>query len=221
MALAEEVVAHEFPSWHLFAAFQVFHLSESKETEEHEKVLRNLERLAKTFKVSPDTLKREFTQVQPTATALKKSAGLTNREAWRQAILRVGHRRPQQKAGGGALFSVLAGYQAWTASSSGVEQLFSKLKTSPTEQSKSTGQSALETDRRLAVAIGDSQIRDGQTSHVLSEAPLIYCALLRSGLARVQRMKRHDAGQKRAGRKGTFAEWNRNRKKHCLPHWMS
>jgi len=113
VALAEEVVAHEFPSWHLFAAFQVFHLSESKETEEHEKVLRNLERLAKTFKVSPDTLKREFTQVQPTATALKKSAGLTNREAWRQAILRVGHRRPQQKAGGGALFSVLAGYQAW------------------------------------------------------------------------------------------------------------
>ena len=88
-----------------------------------------------------------------------------------------------------------------------------QLKNSPTEQSTSTGKSALETDRRLAVAIGDSQIRDGQTSHVLSEAPLIYCALLRSGLARAQRMKRYDAGQKRAGRKGTFAEWNRNRKK--------
>jgi hypothetical protein len=28
-ALAEEVVAHEFPSWHLFAAFEVFHLPDS------------------------------------------------------------------------------------------------------------------------------------------------------------------------------------------------
>eukprot|EP00435_Cladocopium_sp_Y103_P056645 s1470_g19.t1 len=210
VALAEEVVAHEFPSWHLFAAFEAFHLSDSKETEEHGEVLRNLERLAKAFKVSPDTLKKEFTQLQPTATALKKSAVLTNREAWRQAVLRVGERRPQQKAGKGALFSVLAGYQAWTAPSSGVEQLFSTLKNSPTEQSKSTGKSALETDRRLVVAMGNNQIRDGQTSDVLSEAQLIYCSLV---ARRAQTGKRRlDAGCKRPGRKGTFAEWNRQRK---------
>ena len=208
VVLAEEVVAHEFPSWHLFAAFEVFHLSD-KETDSDGHVLRNLERLAKAFKVSPDKLKKEFTQMQPIATALKKSAGLTNREAWRQAVLRVGERRKEVKAGTSALFNVLAGYQAWTASSSGVEQLFSRLKNSPTEQ----GQASLETERRIAATMGDSQVRDGQTADVVSEARRIYCSLLRSGISRAQTRKRFDGGRKGVGRKGTLAEWNRKRKR--------
>ena len=98
------MVAHEFPSWHLFASFELFHLPDTKESRKlnGEDLERNLERLAQAFNVSTDKLKREFTQLQPIAAALKKSAGHSNRDAWRQAVLRVGQ-RPGQKAATSAL----------------------------------------------------------------------------------------------------------------------
>ena len=216
MALAEEVVAHEFPSWHLFAAFEVFQLSENStkvaSRSSDADVLRNLERLAQAFQVPKDALKQEFTQLQPTAAALKKTAKLSNREAWRQAFLRVGERRRKEKTPPSALFHVLAGYMAWTASSSGVEQLFSTLKNSPTEQCKSTGSSALETDRRIAVIMGDTQVRKGPAKDIAEKARVIYCSLLRSGMARVRKQLRLDKGRPGQVRTSSHAAWNRKRK---------
>ena len=218
-ALAEEVVAHEFPSWHLFAAFEVFHLPDSKESRKlnGEDLERNLARLAQAFKVSADQLKREFTQMQPTAAARKKSASYSNRDAWRQAVWRVGERRPSQKAPTTALCTVLASYLAWTASSSGVEQLFSTLKNSPIEHSKATGM-VLDTDRRTAMAMGDCHAREAKVAaEIVSEARRIYCTLLRSGISRrrTTTQKRFDKGRTSTGRKGSHAQWDRDRK-HSL-----
>ncbi|CAK9113539.1 Uncharacterized protein SCF082_LOCUS52631, partial [Durusdinium trenchii] len=214
-ALAEEVVAHEIPSWHLFAAFEVFHLPDSKESRKlnGEDLERNLQRLAQAFHVSTDQLKREFTQMQPIAAALKKSASHSNREAWRQAVLRVGRRSPAQANTTGALRTVLASYLAWTASSSGVEQLFSTLKASPTEQSKSSG-AVLDTDRRTAVAMGDCQVREAKVAaEIVSEARRLYCTLLRSGISRTNTQQRFDKGRtSTTGRKGSHAQWDRDRK---------
>ena len=213
-ALAEEVVAHEFPSWHLFAAFEVFHLPDSKESRKlnGEDLETNLARLAQAFKVSTDQLKREFTQMQPTAAALKKSASYSNRDAWRQAVLRVGERSPAQKAPTTALCTVLASYLAWTASNSGVEQLFSTLKNSPTEQSKATGM-VLDTDRRTAMAMGDCHAREAKVAaEIVSEAHRIYCTLLRSGISRTTTQKRFDKGRTSTSRKGSHAQWDRDRK---------
>ena len=155
---------------------------------------------------------REFTQMQPTAAALKKSASHSNRDAWRQAVLRVGQRSPAQKAPTTALCTVLASYLAWTASNSGVEQLFSTLKNSPTEQSKATGM-VLDTDRRTPMAMGDCQAREATiAAEIVSEARRIYCTLLRSGISRTTTQKRFDKGRTSTSRKGSHAQWDRDRK---------
>ena len=192
----------------------MFHLPDGKESRRlsGDDLERSLDRLAQAFSVSTDQLKRDFTQMQPIAAALKKSAGHSNRDAWRQALLRVGQRSPDRKATAGALYTVLASYLAWTASSSGVEQLFSTLKNSPTEQSKSTG-AVLDTDRRTAVAMGDGSAREAKVSaEIVSEARRIYCTLLRSGISRTTTQKRVDKGRTSTGRKESHAQWDRNRK---------
>jgi len=87
VSLVEEVVAHEFPSWHLAAAFQVFHLSDCVRGRDcSADVLRNLERLAQVYSVPFEALKQEYARLLPIAAALKKQAGLSNREAWREAL---------------------------------------------------------------------------------------------------------------------------------------
>ena len=158
MSLVEEVVAHEFPSWHLAAAFQVFHLSDCVRGRDcSADVLRNLERLAQVYSVPFEALKQEYARLLPIAAALKKQAGLSNREAWREALQRTSSRKGAQgrKYEATALIQVMAACQCWTAATSGVEQQFSKLKRSPVELSNAS----VDTDRRLAIVMGDGQAR--------------------------------------------------------------
>ena len=91
-SLAEEVVAHEFPSWHLFAAFEVFNLADEGKRQNPD-VVRNLQRLAQAFAVCPEKLKEQYARLMPIATAIKKQGGLSNRDAWKEALQQ--HEQPQ------------------------------------------------------------------------------------------------------------------------------
>ena len=216
MSLVEEVVAHEFPSWHLAAAFQVFHLSDCVRGRDcSADVLRNLERLAQVYSVPFEALKQEYARLLPIAAALKKQAGLSNREAWREALQRTSSPKGAQgrKYEATALIQVMAAYQCWTAATSGVEQQFSKLKRSPVELSNAS----VDTDRRLAIVMGDGQARSPAVQpEVIQAARRIYASLLSSGRSRPRTKPRFDCGVTGKVKTGSFADWNRTRKKALL-----
>ena len=206
VSLAEEVVAHEFPHWHLLSSFQVFHLSDSG-SQAAENSERNLERMAQAFQVCPAKVKQQYARLMPIATALKKQSGMSNREAWKEAMQRTGRYASRYEA---TDFKVLlAVYQCWTASSSGVEQLFSKLKRSPVELSNAKA----ETDRRTAIVMGDGHSSVAK-AEIISDARKIYASLSQSGgVSRLRTLPRFDTGKKGGQKKGSFAAWNRARRK--------
>ncbi|CAK8999692.1 Uncharacterized protein SCF082_LOCUS6168, partial [Durusdinium trenchii] len=206
VSLAEEVVAHEFPHWHLLSSFQVFHLSDSG-SQAAENSERNLERMAQAFQVCPAKVKQQYARLMPIATALKKQSGMSNREAWKEAMQRTGHYASRYEA---TDFKVLlAVYQCWTASSSGVEQLSSKLKRSPVELSNAKA----ERDRRTAIVMGDGHSSVAK-AEIISDARKIYASLSQSGgVSRLRTLPRFDTGKKGGQKKGSFAAWNRARKK--------
>ena len=110
---------------------------------------------------------------------------------------------------------VLCGYFTWSASTSGVEQLFSKIKRSPVELASAS----VDTDRRLAIVMGDdAQGMKSDEDTLITEAQKLYVGLLRSGKARASaKTRRLDAGSKRKlrplpGKKKTEAQWHRRRR---------
>lgn len=96
---------------------------------------------------------------------------------------------------------------AWTASSSGCEQMFSQLKRSPAELACSRK----ETDRRLAIVVGSDPQFD---SIVLEKAKQLYGRYLASGRARATvRQKRMDSGRPCVVQKAASKQaWARRRK---------
>lgn len=212
VALAEEVVAHEFPSWRLLASFEVFHLSDSARQQDFQSSSdqeRHLERLAQAFGVCAVKVKEQYARLSPIAAALKKQSGMSNREAWKEAILRTGQRQASHYEAT-ALRTLVSAYQCWTVSSSGVEQLFSKLQRSPVELSNANA----DTDRRCAIVMGDGHSQADQ-AEILREARKIYASLLQSGQSRSRTLtrKRFDCEKKGATKVGSFAQWNQARKK--------
>ena len=110
---------------------------------------------------------------------------------------------------------VLCGYFTWSASTSGVEQLFSKIKRSPVELASAS----VDTDRRLAIVMGDdAQGMKSDEDTLITEAQKLYVGLLRSGKARASaKTRRLNAGSKRKlrplpGKKKTEAQWHRRRR---------
>ena len=116
-------------------------------------VPRNIERLALAFGHCPVRLKDQYARLMPIATAVKRQSSVTNRGAWKEALLRTSASKGSQndKYEQTELREVVAAYQGWTAASSGVEQLFSKMKRSPVALSNGSA----ETDRRTAIVMGD------------------------------------------------------------------
>lgn len=108
------------------------------------------------------------------------------------------------------MLQVLCAYQAWTCSTSGVEQLFSKVKRSPIENANSSA----DTDRRLAIVMGDTS--QGQAlEDLLQQGRLFYVQMLPSAQSREHKHERLDKGIAKpdTGRtQGSEAEWVRNRK---------
>ena len=173
-------------------------------------VPRNIERLALAFGHCPVRLKDQYARLMPIATAVKRQSSVTNRGAWKEALLRTSASKGSQndKYEQTELREVVAAYQGWTAASSGVEQLFSKMKRSPVELSNGSA----ETDRRTAIVMGDGL---SSMTETVAEARKIYASMLRSGAARPRTRTRFDSGKKGVKKEGSFANWNRVRK-HAL-----
>eukprot|EP00435_Cladocopium_sp_Y103_P020940 s3581_g5.t1 len=104
------------------------------------------------------------------------------------------------------LAEVMAAFVAWTASSSGCEQMFSHLKRSPAELASSRQ----DTDRRLATIIGsDSQFDE----EILRRGRQLYGQMLPSGRCRTSaRQPRIDSGREGKQRVDSKKAWVRKRK---------
>lgn len=81
--VAEEVVAAEWPSWHLLSCFGVFNLKHSEHNGKG--VEEKLALLAKAFDVPANDVCVQYSNLFPVAAAIQERAGLDNRDAWRQA----------------------------------------------------------------------------------------------------------------------------------------
>ena len=64
----------------------------------------------------------------------------------------------------------------------------------------------------MAIVMGEGSKSDACRAAIVEAAQDVYCDLLRSGVARTRQCKRFDAGTHRAGRQGSHAQWNRDRK---------
>jgi len=181
-------------------------------------------KLSKVFEVDLQDLKTQYVSVLPTAQAIQKTAGLENRQAWAEALtLLRATSALKKKYPAEALTQVVAAYVAFTASSSGCEQMFSGLKRSPAELASSR----LDTDKRLAVVVGGDAQFDGM---VVAKARELSGTLLRSGRARsTTRAPRIDRGRAGLERPDSHRVWLRKRKEAvdkaaqedqdlCTPH---
>ena len=151
----------------------------------------SLEKLAKAFRVNAAALKEEYTSILPVALALNKKNGKDNRSVWAECLARLRDRKLREKFPQGALYPVLAVYMAWTCSSSGVEQMFSKLKRSLVEGANGRA----DTDRRICAVAGTTpdKVLDEM---LLKDAQAIYVRLSKSGKTRTARRARIDCMSK-------------------------
>ena len=136
--LASLVLATEFPDYSVLHAFSAFSLTgggsalRAKSNEHHvpADTLAELGVLADLFQVDPVGLAEEFALLRPVAADVAgRSAATSNADAWAEAIARTqvdGKRRKLHRVGN--LLPVLRRYVGYAASSSGVEQLFSRAK---------------------------------------------------------------------------------------------
>lgn len=124
-ALVADVVQTEFPDYELFCAFSVFDLSGGNAGECDAIAL---QRLAQAFNVNYVELKDQYHRIRMVALQKKKDGvGISNKEAWQQTVQAC---RSNKRWTSEALLPVLVRFAGWTASTSGVEQNFSKaLKT--------------------------------------------------------------------------------------------
>ena len=206
--LALKTLEAEFPAWQLLTCFDVFQLAgTSTRKKEGQGTEDALAKLSKVFEVDLQELKTQYVSVLPTAQAIQKSSGLENRQAWTEALTRLRATSAlKKKYPAEALTQVVAAYVAFTASSSGCEQMFSGLKRSPAELASSR----LDTDRRLAVVVGSDAQFDEM---VVANARELYGTLLRSGRARsTTRASRIDRGRAGLERPDSHRGWLRKRK---------
>ena len=205
---AEATVAAEFPSWHLLSALDVFDLG-GVVPGAHANP--SLEKLAMAFRLNATALKEEYTSILPMALALKKKTGKDNRSVWAECLTRVRDRKLRQKFPQGQLYPVIAVYMAWTCSSSGVEQMFSKLKRSPVEGANGRA----DTDRRICAVVGTTpdKVLDEM---LLKDAQAIYVRLSKSGTTRTARRARIDCMSKRPGNNTSERGWMRKRSEAVL-----
>lgn len=119
----------EFPSWHVIQSFRLFDLSNAWDVGS-EVCLGSLDRLATFFKVDKLELKSQLIDLRSFALRVhKQQQGVSNLEAWRQALARAEATPMRQLHRVNALKPVLLRYATFTgATTSGVERAFSVQK---------------------------------------------------------------------------------------------
>jgi hypothetical protein len=134
--VAETVVAAEFPYFDCLLAFEVLNLSkqpkghrsaDAQKAESEERDAANIARLALLLHLDREELFTQWIDHRPIARRILVSESTTNFEAWKAAVLRTqrsSHGRVRHPAV--TLTKLLVAYGCYGASSSGVEQGFSK-----------------------------------------------------------------------------------------------
>ena len=208
--LACSVIQAEFPDCYLLASFAVFDLatcdtkgvlSTTHETQ--------IQRLAKTFKVDLHHLRAQVEQLRPIASSVAQQLRCSNIVAWKHT-----HEKTQHTASSRGTFPidcalpVLQRYMTWIASSSGVEQNFSKA-----ERARVDRTPASETTEVINLTPLLNS-RPEERTQVCARAQEIYAATF--GCTRPHRCStRLDKGIKRKSRlssHGSEAEWLRRRR---------
>ena len=177
---AEAALEAEFPSWHLTSCFSVFNL-ESRRADEHKDAVKKcLQKLSQAFKVKLATLQQQYVALLPIAEALHEEGSFQNRAAWVEAFARAQQRRAARREDCEALLQVLSAFLACALSTSGVEQLFSKIKRSPVELASASA----DTDSRLAVVAGSQKHGAADDEKLVQEAQAIYSGPCGAGALR-------------------------------------
>jgi hypothetical protein len=142
--IAISVLDAEFPDFEILQSFSVFNIGggdggrrgssgivdDGHPSDFNPAQLQHIDRLAKTFHVSPRQLQEEIADFRPRAAAEMKSSGCLPQEAWRKAVqkvmlsidLRVKERHPLD-----ALVPVLTRWLTLVCTTSAVEQGFAKM----------------------------------------------------------------------------------------------
>jgi len=123
--LAREVVLAEFPDHDIFCAFGIFNVSAAGNVPS---IGPYVQRLAKVFHVDEGMLLSQLCDHRQMAQRCVALTGCSSRDAWKQVVQNTqACAKTKRVYPIDALLPVLTRYCAWTASSSGVEQLFSRV----------------------------------------------------------------------------------------------
>lgn len=129
--VALQILATQFPNFDLFASFSLFSLAEKQQKNkpdiQNKRTDEQLCKLALFFAVEKDLLKEQHHDILPIAQRAFIDKSCTIKEAWRSAISRV-HARKTMENSDSELLQVLMRHAVYGASTSGVEQMFSKFK---------------------------------------------------------------------------------------------
>ena len=121
--LAHAALEAEFPCFEISQSFQVFDVSSPMPTDADV----HLQRLACPLGLDPVTLKAQWQDIFPRAQNQARETGGTNREAWHTVLNRLASCKALRDAHPTAVLrEALIAYFAFSISSSGVEQKFSK-----------------------------------------------------------------------------------------------
>lgn len=127
--LAEEVCHAEFPAHTIFCAFEVFHLNAAGDSVRSgaADVSDSIARLAQIFNVDEHQLFHQLEKHRPIAQTVASATKCGPREAWSTAVAKTQrHTDTARSYSVSALRPVLTRYLAWSISTSGIEQNFSK-----------------------------------------------------------------------------------------------
>ena len=189
--LAREVLEADFPQYDLLHSFAVFDLDlgvdrvvagAAQLTEQEEEALDNW---AVLLSLNPTALKEQFRQLRGLALAFRENS-VDTLEAWQQAILETqatSRRRAAYPVS--ALLPVLQRYAAYTGSTSGVEQDFSRFKRAIGDHRGNLGSLA---EERIAV-LASRRTSVDEDLVLAKHARLIWAECF--GVARMQQRRKH------------------------------
>jgi len=210
--LAREVVQAEFPDFALCASFSVFNVTVEPSRVRAASIQwdhADFERLAKALKVDAAELRAQYLQHRPLVQDAAKTVGCSNRAAsqtvasktQRSANTRVAY--PMT-----ALSPVLERYCAWTLSTSGVEQSFSKA-----DRSKVANTPASDATEERLLKLLVNKIAPEEVARVCGRAQELYL-LACPGETRERADARLDKGASKSDKlqKSSEASWLRARR---------
>ncbi|CAE7282138.1 unnamed protein product [Symbiodinium sp. CCMP2592] len=139
--LALEVLKTEFPDYGVFHAMGLFsvsglrqgHLPSSQLQDTTQDMAR---RLAQVFNVNPVGLMEQLSRLRPLAVNMVKNGCDSSKDAWAQVMKKTQHRKSLRASYPASdVLPVLLRYLAWQASTSGLEQTFSRQDRAQTAKS--------------------------------------------------------------------------------------